>query len=52
MTMWFNDSSTVEKPVAVALDNDPDVKMSSRFPAASKLKPPLARTTRLGCVSE
>ena len=42
------DSSTVEKPVAVALDNDPDVKMFFKIPSRFKLKPPLARTTPTG----
>ena len=35
------DSSTVEKPVAVALDNDPDVKMFFKIPSRFKIEPPI-----------
>lgn len=35
------DSSTVEKPVAVALDNDPDVKMFFKIPSRFKIETPI-----------
>lgn len=35
------DSSTVEKPFAVALDNDPDVKMFFKIPSRFKIETPL-----------
>ena len=35
------DSSTVEKPVAVALDNDPDVKMFFKIPSRFKIATPI-----------
>lgn len=35
------DSSTVEKPMAVALDNDPDVKMFFKIPSRFKIETPI-----------
>lgn len=35
------DSSTVEKPVAVALDNDPNVKMFFKIPSRFKIETPI-----------
>lgn len=35
------DSSTVEKPVAIALDNDPDVKMFFKIPSRFKIETPI-----------
>jgi len=35
------DSSTVERPFAVALDNDPDVKMFFKIPARFKIETPI-----------
>ena len=35
------DSSTVERPFAVALDNDPDVKMFFKIPGTFKIKTPI-----------
>ena len=38
---WLRISSTVEKPVAVALDNDPDVKMFFKIPTRFKIETPI-----------
>lgn len=35
------DSKTVEKPFALALDNDPDVKMFLKFPKSFKIRTPI-----------
>lgn len=35
------DSSTVERPFAVALDNDPDVKMFFKIPSSVKIETPI-----------
>lgn len=35
------DSSTIEKPVALALDNDPDVKMFFKIPSRFKIETPI-----------
>ncbi|MFI3292595.1 MAG: DEAD/DEAH box helicase family protein [Rikenellaceae bacterium] len=35
------DSSTIEKPFAVALDNDPDVKMFFKIPSKFKIETPI-----------
>ncbi len=35
------DSSTVEKPMAIALDNDPDVKMFFKIPSRFKIETPI-----------
>ena len=35
------DSSTIEKPMAVALDNDPDVKMFFKIPSRFKIETPI-----------
>ncbi len=35
------DSETVEKPFALALDNDPDVKMFLKFPKSFKIRTPI-----------
>ena len=35
------DSSTIERPFAVALDNDPDVKMFFKIPGSFKIETPI-----------
>jgi len=42
------DSGTIERPFAISLDNDPDVKLFFKIPERFKIAPPLEPITPIG----